>query len=72
MQSIGSRRELFVDYLLVDHLEGAGLKLHVPQPGGVAVRFGALEGDSDDHNAFYTTVLKDADVYSFRFRGGEG
>ena len=69
MQAIGSRRELFVDYLLVDRLEGAGLKLHVPQPGGVAVQFGASEGDSDDHNAFYTTVLKDGDTYRMYYRG---
>ena len=33
---IGSRRELFVDRLLIDRLEGTALKLHEPSSGGVA------------------------------------
>ena len=69
MQAIGSRRDLFVDYLLVDRLEGTSLKLYVPQPGGVAVRFGASEKDSDDHIAFYTTVLRDGDTFRIDYRG---
>ena len=31
---IGSRRELFVDHLLVDRLVGASLRLGTPLPGG--------------------------------------
>jgi len=36
--AIGSRRELFVDRLLVDRLEGTALKLHEPISGGVAIK----------------------------------
>ena len=35
---VRSRRELFVDRLLIDHLDNAQLKLHEPVPGGVAIR----------------------------------
>ena len=36
--AIGSRRELFVDSLLIEKLDGVRLKLHEPRPAGVAVR----------------------------------
>ncbi len=36
--AIGSRRELFVDGLLVDRFDGAAFKLHEPISGGVAIR----------------------------------
>jgi hypothetical protein len=35
--AIGSRRELFVDGLLIDHLNGATLKLHEPVSAGTAI-----------------------------------
>ena len=35
---IGSRRELFVDDLLIDRLDNTQLKLHEPVSGGVAIR----------------------------------
>lgn len=34
---LDSRRELFVDRLLIEQLEGTSLRLHEPVPGGVAV-----------------------------------
>jgi hypothetical protein len=67
--NIGSRRELFVDNLLIDRLDGANLKLQTPRPGGVAVRFGAAEGDVDSPRSGYTTVLKDGDTYRLYYRG---
>ena len=69
MLNIGSRRELFIDNLLIDRLDGASLKLQTPQPGGVAVRFGAEEGDVDSPLSGYTTVLKDGDTYRLYYRG---
>ncbi len=36
--TLGKRRELFVDRLLIDRLEGVQLKLHEPVPDGVAIR----------------------------------
>jgi hypothetical protein len=36
--AIGSRRELFVDHVLIDRLDGATLKLHEPVSAGTAIR----------------------------------
>ncbi len=36
--ALGTRRELFVDRLLIERLEGAQLKLHEPVPHGTAIR----------------------------------
>jgi hypothetical protein len=36
--NLGSRRELFVDRLLIDRLNNTQLKLHEPVAGGVAIR----------------------------------
>jgi len=66
---IGSRRELFVDGLLVDKLDGARLKLQHPWPGGVAVKY---DGPADERFCFYTTVLKDGDTYRMYYRGHPG
>jgi hypothetical protein len=35
---LGSRRELFVDHVLIDRLDGATLDLHEPVSGGTAIR----------------------------------
>ena len=69
MLDIGTRRELFVDDLLIDRLEGSRLKLQEPKPGGVAVRYGSSKGDVDSPRSFYTTVLKDGDTYRMYYRG---
>ena len=63
---IGSRRELFVDHLLVDRLEGASLKLHEPRPAGVAVSY---DQPWETAIAFWTTVLQDGDIYRMYYRG---
>lgn len=63
---IGSRRELFVDELLIDRMEGATLRLQEPRPGGVAIeRDRSWEGPQA---FFYATVLKDGDVYRMYYR----
>jgi hypothetical protein len=36
--AIGSRRELFVDRVIIDRIDGAFLKLHEPVSGGAAIR----------------------------------
>ncbi len=36
--NIGSRRELFVDHLLIDRLENSHLRLHEPVSGGLAIK----------------------------------
>ena len=65
---LGSRRELFVDDLLIGELDGTTLEMHRPQPGGVAIRY---DGPTDGIFSFYTTVLKDGDVYRMYYRGYE-
>lgn len=64
---LGSRRELFADGWLVERMSGAmGLRLHTPQPAGVAIRF-----DAPWEGAFagYVTVFRDGSVYRMYYRG---
>jgi hypothetical protein len=64
---LGSRRELFVDGYLVAKLAGTQLQLHEPRPGGIAIRY---DGPADYPFSFYSTILKDGDVYRMYYRGG--
>ena len=57
---IGSRRELFVDDLLIDRLDGARLKLHEPH------RLRRMPPRPFGH---YATVLKDGDRLRLYYRG---
>lgn len=63
---VGNRLELFVDYFLIDKLEGARLQLNHPTPANVALRF-----DQPWEGAFcgYCTVIKDGDLYRLYYRG---
>ena len=63
---IGTRRELFVDHLLVDALDGADLRLHEPHPAEVAVRF---DDPWEDGFSFYPTVLQDGERFRMYYRG---
>lgn len=63
---IGSRRELFVDRVLIERLDGLSQKLHEPRPAGVAIKY---DGPLEDRYSFYTTVLKDGDFYRMYYRG---
>jgi hypothetical protein len=64
---IGSRRELFVEDTLIDHLEGgAQLRLHEPAPREIAiVHDEPWEGSS----CSYHTVFQDGDLYRMYYRG---
>jgi len=64
--ALGSRRELFVDSLLIDRLVNARLELHRPRREGTALEFdrpweGAFSG--------YVAVLSDAGLYRMYYRG---
>ena len=59
--SIGSQRELFVDYYLIDKLEGVSLKLHEPHPAGTAIAHDDPWEQPRRLN-FFTTVLRDGDI----------
>ena len=69
--AIGSRRELFVDRLLVDQMKGASLKMHAPQSAGVAVKF---DQPWEGRFSAYITVLHndEADKYQMYYRGNAG
>ena len=67
---IGSRRELFVDNFLVESLNGARLKLQEPRPGGVAIEYDQpWEREPAGSRSFYTSVIKDGDIYRMYYRG---
>ncbi len=63
---IGSRRELFVDGLLVDHLTGkAELRLHHPVPQEIALVYDApWEGTGSG----YHSIFKDGDRYRMYYK----
>ena len=58
--AIGSRRELFVDDLLIGRLEGTDLKLHEPQ---------RLRNIPQRPYGHYATVIKDGDLFRMYYRG---
>ena len=64
---IGSRRELFVDYYLLDKLDGTDLKLQEPKPAGVAIKY---DKPWEGGMSFYTTVFQVGDTYRMYYRGG--
>lgn len=63
---IGSRRELFLDRLLIDRLDGVELRLHHPTPAGTALR---LDQPWEGMVSGYVTVIKDASRYLMYYRG---
>jgi hypothetical protein len=64
---VGTRRELFVDNLLIDRLTDLTVQSHEPRPAGVAVRYDLPH--EDPLACFYTTVLKDGEHFRMYYRG---
>ena len=63
---MGSRRELFVDTVIVDELSGTRLRMHRPQPREVVLRHDkAWEGPF----SLYHTVIRDGDRFLLYYRG---
>lgn len=69
--NIGSRRELFVDKLLIDQMKGVTLRLHHPEEAGIAVKFDQpWEGR---FSAYITVIHNDeANKYQMYYRGNAG
>jgi hypothetical protein len=65
---LGTRRELFVDRYLIERLEGVDLRLHAPQPVGVALR---LDRPWEGIVSGYVTVIYEpaAGKYHLYYRG---
>lgn len=63
---LGNRLELMADRRCLDRLVGCQLRLHEPNPAGVALRF-----DAPWEGAFsgYVTVLRDDGLYRCYYRG---
>jgi hypothetical protein len=66
MIDIGNRRELFVDRLLIDRMEGTRLTLHHPVPQNVALRW---DKPWEGRFSGYTVVFKDGDRFRMYYRG---
>ena len=66
---VGSRRELFVDRYLIDHLDHVSLKLHEPRDEGEVLRY-----DQPWEGPFcgYDTVIRDGDMFRLYYRGKAG
>jgi len=61
---------LFVDNFLIESLNGARLKLQEPRPGGVAIEYDQpWEREPAGSRSFYTSVIKDGDIYRMYYRG---
>ncbi len=63
---IGDRLELFVDYYLIDSLQGTRLLLHEPRPAGTALAF---DRPWEGAHTGYVTVLFDGSLYRMYYRG---
>ncbi|MEE3371518.1 MAG: hypothetical protein VX346_19455 [Planctomycetota bacterium] len=63
---IGSRRELFVDRHLIEHLDGLRLELHRPQAREVAI---VHDHPWEGNTCFYHSVFHDGDIYRMYYRG---
>ena len=63
---LSDRRELFIDYYLIDTLHNVRIVMHHPVDEGVAFKL-----DKPWEGAFctYTTIIKDNDIYRAYYRG---
>jgi hypothetical protein len=63
---IGSRRELFVDQVIIGELRGATVRMHQPTPRNVAI----VHDEPWEGNAsLYHTVFHDDDLFRMYYRG---
>jgi len=68
--NLENKRELFVDYHLIDDMNGASLKLHNPVSAGQAIKYDQpWETDETGSGSFYTNIFQDGDVYRMYYRG---
>lgn len=63
---IGSRRELFVDRLLIDSMRGVELRLHEPREEGTVLRF---DEPWEGIHCGYSTMIKDGGRFRVYYRG---
>ena len=64
--SLNSKRELFVDFYLIDQLDNTQLVLHEPRDEGPVLYF---EKPWEGIMSAYVTVIKDGPLYRLYYRG---
>ena len=64
---VGSRRELFVDDLLVDTLDGAELALRHPERLDISL---TADAPWEDNVALYSSIVQDGGVVRLQYRAG--
>ena len=64
---LGNRRELFVDTLLIEKLNGTERRLHHPIPQEVSI---VHDAPWEGNISYYHTVFRDGDLYRMYYRGG--
>lgn len=65
-RQLQDRLEPFVDDHLIGEMKGAQLRLHQPQPAGTVLEF---DRPWEGVYAYYSTVIRDGDVYRMYYRG---
>lgn len=63
---VGTRRELFVDNLLIDSLKGARRQLHHPVPREIAIQH---DSPWEGPGSGYHSLIRDGDLYRLYYRG---
>jgi len=64
---LGNKREIFIDYYLIDKLEGTKLMLHSPIKEEIVLYF---DKPWESYAPAYITILKDDELYRAYYRGG--
>ena len=65
-----TKRELFVDYYLINDCNRTALQLHHPTSADIAIKYDqAWETDENGSGSFYTTVFKDKELFKMYYRG---
>jgi len=64
--NIGNRRELFVDYSIIEKLENTRLELHHPHAEDIALKF---DKPWEGFYCSYITVIKDDKIWRMYYRG---
>lgn len=62
---IGNNLQLFVDKYLIGSMHNVTLKLHAPQPAGVAIRF---DKPWEGNVSTYVTVFRDGNIFRMYYR----
>jgi len=63
---IGNRREIFIDYYLIEKLSNVSLKMNTPYPGECVLKF---DKPWEGKYSGYVTLIKDGELFRLYYRG---